>query len=312
MGPIGRQSTSGAISHVHHFDRYAISPIVTLHNSTVGIVTIGGTGTLGPRIRAARDPLGRDLYDGIAQWRLWMMLGWNDIRRRYRRSYLGPFWVTISMGLLVAALGSLYAHIFRTDMDTYVPYLALGFIVWGLISSCVKESCNAFWVQANMIKQIKVPFSVHVLRVVWANLIVLLHTIIIFVPISLYFRHWLQPVALLALPGILILSLNLVWVGLFLAVFNARFRDVSLMVETLLQIAVFATPIMWPVSALGARGFVADLNPIYHLIELVRAPLLGHAPAILSWIVTFAAAAFGLLLSAFLLRRVERRIVYWL
>jgi ABC-type polysaccharide/polyol phosphate export permease len=263
-------------------------------------------------MRAARDPLGRDLYEGIRSWRVWTVLGWNDIRRRYRRSYLGPFWMTISMGLLVAALGSLYAHIFHTEIETYLPYLTLGFIVWGFISSCVKESCNSFWIQADMIKQIRVPFSVYVLRMVWANLIVLLHTIIIFVPISLYFRHWPQPVALMALPGILIISLNLVWVGLFLAVFNTRFRDISQMVETLLQIAIFATPIMWPVSALGERAFIADFNPIYHLIELVRAPLLGQAPATLSWVVALGAAALGLLLAALLLRRVERRIVYWL
>jgi lipopolysaccharide transport system permease protein len=157
-----------------------------------------------------------------------------------------------------------------------------------------------------------VPFSLHVLRVVWANFIVLLHTIIIIVPIWLYFGHWPGLMALMAIPGVVIIGLNLVWVGLVLAVLNTRFRDVVQMVETLLQIAVFATPIMWPVSALGERTFIADINPIYHLIELVRAPLLGQAPEALSWIVAIAVAAVGCLLAALLLRRVEQRIVYWL
>jgi len=263
-------------------------------------------------MRAAQATIGRDLYEGAHSWRMWTILGWNDIRRRYRRSILGPFWMTISMGVLAVALGSLYSHIFRIDIETYLPYLTVGFIGWGFISASVKESCQAFRGQSELIKQIRVPLSTHVFRVVFANFIVLLHTVIIIIPIWLYFWEFPGPKAFLAIPGVLLVALNLIWIGIVLAAANTRFPDVAQIVETALQVAVFATPIMWPVSALGERRFVAEVNPLYHLIELARAPFLGVAPSALSWIVAAGSAAVGLMLAALVLQRVERRIVYWL
>src|SRR5262245_37934316 len=76
----------------------------------------------------------RDIVHGAQAWRVWMMLGWQDIRQRYRRSTLGPFWITISMGAMIGGIGLLYAGMFKTSVADYFPFLALGFIVWGLMS----------------------------------------------------------------------------------------------------------------------------------------------------------------------------------
>jgi len=264
-----------------------------------------------PSISVLKVLRSSDLYLGVRAWQLWLTLGWNDIGMRYRRSTLGPLWITLSTGILVVSLGILYSQIFQTDIRTYLPYLALGFIVWGFLSTTINESCVAFTESERIIKQIKIPFSVFVLRVVWRNFIVLMHTIILYIPIAIFFRILPDFAALLVLPGLAILYINLVWVGLIIAIFSTRFRDIPQIVASVMQIAIFATPVMWQVSNLRGKTLIADLNPLYHWLELVRGPLTGELPSTSSWIASIASAVLGITLAVLLLRRVSRRIAYW-
>ena len=97
-----------------------------------------GFTNLDASIRGSRGffaDIDRDLLAGIRAWRLWTMLGWNDIRQRYRRSVLGPFWITISMAVFITLLGVIYSHIFKIELKTYLPYLSLGYIIWGFIAT---------------------------------------------------------------------------------------------------------------------------------------------------------------------------------
>jgi lipopolysaccharide transport system permease protein len=265
-----------------------------------------------PRQSRGSATFGQDFYQGIVAWRLWSSLAWGDIKQRYRRSVLGPFWITLSMAVLILVLGYIHSNIFHTDIKTYLPFLSLGFILWGFVSTTITESGNAFRESARIIKQVKVPYSIHILRVLWRNFIVLLHTIVIFIPVSLVFALKPNAAILLALPGLVLVCVNLAWLELVLAILSTRFRDVPLIVATLVQVTMFATPIMWPVETLGDRRFIADVNPMYHLIELVRAPLLGTTPAQLSWIVAAGMAVAGWIVALALFNRVCRSIVYWL
>jgi ABC-type polysaccharide/polyol phosphate export permease len=257
-------------------------------------------------------PLLREIVGGVRAWRLWTMLGWNDIRLRYRRSVIGPLWLTIAMGVLVVVLGVIYSKIFNIEIHRYLPYVALGFIVWGFIASTTNEACSAFVEGQGIIRQIRVPYLVFVLRVVWRNIIVLAHTLILIVPIAIIFKIEPRWNMLLAIPALVILFLNQLWLSLVLGVVSTRFRDVPQLVATVLQIAIFATPIMWPVSALGEHEYIAQVNPLYHLIDIVRAPLMGESPQPLSWGVSIAMLIFGAALASVVVQKTVRRLVYWL
>ena len=253
----------------------------------------------------------QDVVEGACAFRLWGMLGWQDIRQRYRRSTLGPFWLTISMGALVGGLGVLYAGLFRMDVADYLPFVAAGLIIWGLLSGLITEGCAAFIGAEGIIKQVNLPLSVHVYRVVWRNLIVFAHNVAIYVAAAVIFS--IQPgwTGLLVLPGLALLCLNGVWMGLLFGLVSARFRDVPQIVASVVQVAFFLTPIIWKPELLPDRAFVLDLNPFFHLVELVRAPSLGQAPGLVSWFAAVGITLGGWLVTLLMYRRYRWRIAYW-
>lgn len=254
----------------------------------------------------------RDLVRGARARHLWGLLGWQDIRRRYRRSVLGPFWLTISMGVFVAALGTLYGALLRVELAVYVPYLALGFIVWTLIASTFTEGCAAFTGAEGVIKQTTQPLSVHMYRIAWRNVIIFLHNAIIFVVVALVFSHWPGWTGLLALPGLVLVCLSCVWAGLLLGIVSARFRDVPPLVASIMRVMFFLTPIIWMPSLLPGRALLLEFNPFYHFLELVRGPLLGQAPGLVSWLAVVGMALGGWLVAFAMFRRYRRRIAYWI
>lgn len=268
--------------------------------------------TIARKSDTAADVVVAEIFNGFRAWRVWTILGWDDIRQRYRRSILGPFWITLSMGIFILVLGVIYSRLFHMDLTTYLPYLSIGFIVWGFLSAVVNDSCGAFHESGRIIKQIKLPFTTYVFRVVYRNFIVFLHTIVIFIPIALYFRLVPDWNMLLALPGLVLVVINVIWVAALLAIFSTRYRDIQPIVGTVVQLMMFATPIMWMVTSLGNARIIAEVNPIYHLIEIVRRPILGSAPELRSWLVAISLAALGSLLAAGLLVSKARRIVFWL
>lgn len=285
---------------------------------------MGPTATLAPRSAADFIPSitapksraaavwSQELLAGFRLWPVWMVMGWDDIRQRYRRSVLGPFWITLSMGVFIFVLGLIYSRLFNTPLENYMPFLTVGYIVWGFISATTNEATNAFHESSKFIKQIKLPYSIYVMRVVCRNFIVFLHTIVIYIPVCIYFRVEPTPMTLLALPGLLLVIVNQVWLTLVIGIFSTRFRDITPIVQTVTQLMMFMTPIMWMVGSNERLRLVAEANPAYHLIELVRAPALGTAPEPLSWLVAIGMAVVGWALASALLVRTARRIVYWL
>jgi ABC-type polysaccharide/polyol phosphate export permease len=254
----------------------------------------------------------RDLADGFGKSWMWTALALQDIKLRYRGSVLGPFWLTISTLVMVVAIGVIYGRLFHVNITTYLPYLALGLIVWQTLSSIITDGCETFLREQSVIQQVPIPFSIHAYRNVCRNLIVLAHNLVI-VPIGLVlFAIPVDWHILEIIPGFLLLAINGFWISILLGLISARFRDVPPIVASFLQVLFFVTPIIWPIEMLGNWQAIAALNPLFAAIDVVRAPLLGVATAENSWTALLIMTVLGCGVTFAVFARFRTRIAYWI
>jgi ABC-2 type transport system permease protein/lipopolysaccharide transport system permease protein len=261
--------------------------------------------------RANRRKALADLGDGWRRRDLWTTLGLHDIKQRYRRSMLGPFWITISMGIMIAALGTLYSQIFQVEINEYLPYLAAGLFSWALIANIINDSCQVFIGGEHLIKQLSAPLSIYVYRMLWSNLLLAAHNVWVYVITAMLFSVEVNWATLLFLPALALLVLNGIWIGLFLGLFSVRFRDVPMTVQSITQVMFFITPIFWRPDMLPGRALLLDANPFYHFITILRAPLLGQVPPLEHWLAVLMTALVGWGIAFLLYSAYRWRIAYW-
>ncbi len=254
----------------------------------------------------------RDVLQGALRWNLWMSLAWSGIRQRYARTIFGPFWMTLSSGIFILAFGLIYSYLLNQDIHSYLPYITAGFLPWILFSTLVTESCTVFTAEKQAIANWQFPYSIFVYRLLCRNLIIFFHNLLIF--LIVYMIYGAAPSwSMLWVPvGLVLFGLNGLWIALLLGTLCARFRDIQPLVLSVLQITMFVTPIFWRPEMLGKNRVVfVDGNFIYHMITVIRDPLLGTPPSTLSLTVCITCAAVGIALALVLYGRCRRRIPFW-
>jgi len=254
-----------------------------------------------------------DMALGLASWRIWFTLAWNDIRQKYRGSILGPLWVTLSMAAFTGGIAVVYAAIFKIDVHAYMPHVAIGMVTWTLITGLVSETCTALVAAEGYLRQVRLPLSVFVNRVVARNALILVHHLLIVVVVAIWFDLAVTPVgAVLAIAGLLLLLLGGYGWGLFLACVCMRFRDVAQIVNTILTGAFFITPVLWKGDFLDSSHPALRYNPFQYMVEIVRQPLeTGHV-SVLNWLVVGGIAVAGLVLGLLVFRASRPRVTYWI
>lgn len=254
-----------------------------------------------------------DVLESLQKCKLWLYLGWSDIQLRYKGSVLGPLWITLSMSIFIVMFGFVYGNLLHQNLDGYIPFLTCGILIWTYISTILVDSCDVFLNAKTFVCQIKLPYLIHIYRIIWRNMIILLHNSIVYIVVALYFQVVPNLNTLLFIPGFLLLTMNLTFLSLFLGVFAARYRDIPPVINSIIQIAFFVSPITWMPNLLGSsHAFVVQWNPLNYFLDIVRSPLLGQAPEPHSWLycLLITLLLFCLISPFFIINR--RNIPFWL
>ena len=243
-----------------------------------------------------------------------LMLGWQDIRQRYRRSKLGPFWLTISMGVMIGMIGIVFGQVLSTPMQEYFPFLATGIILWTCFCTAVMEGSTSFIDAQGMIRQLDLPLSLYPIRVLWRNVVICAHNVIILPLVFIVVGRGITWDILWLIPGFVVFLWNMLWVSLLLGTFCTRFRDMPQIVSSLIQVFFYVTPIIWMPNVLNPRSasMLVEPNPIYHILQIVRSPILGQAPTTQNWLVSLGVALLGSLFALWFFGKYKKRIAYWL
>lgn len=282
---------------------------------TAARLEITGSGTLGSRSwgRAVGD-----LRDGWNQRELWGHLGWQDIKQGYRRSVIGPFWITISLGIQALGMGVLYAALFGQQLHDFLPYLAVGLIIWQFMAGCVTEGAEVFIRNEGLIKHLPAPLSVHVFRLVWRQLLLFGHNALVWLTLMLIFPRPLGWSILLTLPALAVIVLNGTWVVIVIGVIATRYRDIPPVSASIVTLMFFMTPIVWDyeqlksrAGSIGERVRLAELNPFLHFVEILRRPMIGESFEPRHWVVALAITVVGWAGALLILRNYRSRVSYW-
>lgn len=257
------------------------------------------------------DTAWADWWAGTRRVDLWSTLAWYDIVLRYRRSLLGPLWITLSMGVLLLGMGPLYAGLFDVPLKRFLPHLALGIIFWHFFSTTLSDGCQVFIGASAFLKQGAVPRSVFVWRSLTRQLIFLAHHVVLYVPVAIWSGLPCSPRMFLVIPGLVVAMVNLHALSITLGFLSARFRDVPNIVTSSLQLLMFLTPVFWFPEKLPERSRFILYNPLAQLLDILRLPLMSDSPAAGTvWFLLYF-TTLNIAVAAYLYRTCRRQVVYW-
>lgn len=260
----------------------------------------------------AQNIVQQDLINGARNYRIWLRLAQNDIFDRYQRSRLGAIWISLSMLIMVITFGVLYGKLFNRELSSHVPYVAAGLAIWLFYSEMIVKGCQAFNHNRSIIQQLPLPLSTFIYQVATRELIILAHHLVVVAGVFVFYNVPVSFSILTAIPALLILVVNAFAITLALASLSTRYHDLVEIVTAVIRPMMFITPIIWSIDLVPDRAFYVVYNPIYHLIEIIRAPLIGEPIPIDSWWFSIGFTLLVISVSLIVYGKCKQKIVYWL
>ena len=254
----------------------------------------------------------QDIVDGLKLAPLWTRLAWEQTVARFRRTVLGPFWLTANLLAISLALSLVFGGLMGQNWRPTFPLIISGILCWTMIGGVLGDAAGVFISAGPLMQTMKLPLSFHILLMMMRNFINFLAQLIALWIVLALFRLGALPTwqFLLGMPIVLIDGALL---SLIVAIPSTRFRDINQTVGFAVQILFFLTPVFWAPSQMkGKKAALFGLNPFAHLLELIRQPLLGRAPALIHYEWGFGLMVLLAITAVVSLALYRKRVVFWL
>ena len=213
----------------------------------------------------------RDIADALRLWPVWLHAGWIDVVWRFRRTRLGAFWHTLGLAAFVLVMGVVWSAILRQNPVDYFRYITVSLIVWTLIASLITDGTNIIIAGQSTALSMRFPYAAFAFAHVWRALLLFGHHFVLYVVVMVGTLHSPGWAVVLAVPALVLLTANGVWMSLLVGIMCLRRRDLIPAISSAMQILMFVTPVFWPRDLLGPHlAFASDFNPFYHLVRVVR------------------------------------------
>ncbi|WP_175404685.1 ABC transporter permease [Endozoicomonas atrinae] len=241
-----------------------------------------------------------------------MSLSWDNIKVRYARSVIGPFWLVLATAISALGLGYVWSILFNQDKETFIPALCIGLIIWQFLSSCIQEAPNCYIENAPIIKNTVNSVLIFPLITIIRNLIILGHNFSIIIIVFLIYPPKINYNSILIIPGIILVIGNLIWIVGILGFLGARYRDLPPAIASMITILFFLSPVIYKPDQLGLKAYIMWLNPFTYMISLIRDPLTGHSSPLFFYAVSTTALLVGYFAMAIMIEKYRYKLPYWL
>lgn len=246
------------------------------------------------------------------QWNVIIHLSWTEIRSRYARSIIGPFWLVLTTAISVLGLGYIWSILFNLDSDVFIPSLTVGLVIWQFIAACVSEAPTCFTIYGSIIRNYSHPIWIYPAALVIKNFIIFLHNLVIVLLVLIMYPPDFGWKTLIIFPAMLLIILVLTQIAIILSFVGARYKDFGAAVIALMSIAFFLSPVIFKPEQLGVKEYLMWLNPFYYLITIIRDPLTGHSSECFVYYVTLSFVCFASGIIYLLVKRYSSRVLYWI
>jgi lipopolysaccharide transport system permease protein len=249
----------------------------------------------------------------IRQYQIWLYVAIQEVKNKYKRSVIGPWWQVITLGVTIGCMGPLYGLLFTNPGKDYILYMGIGIMTWSFISSILNSFSELYYTNSSLIKNIRLPFGFYSLKLISREMILFAHVLILLIPLYILYPENLNFNILFFPISLGFLLLFLIGIGLLISIICTRYRDLAPFIANILQLLFFLSPIVWRADSISNKlQIITIINPFYYYIEIIRKPLMGEHPGFTLYLITGIISIISILIGITILKSYKNRIYYWL